>query len=131
MDLPAQVLHQAQVPKSLDAADNLAALVFEQSGADGDGNLFAIGSKDGDGLADHLFAGFQGVVQDAGGFTDVGPEDLAARAAQGLIGRNPGDFFRGPVEEGNSPFEVNSENPVSDAVKNSGGLGRKDRLSQS
>ena len=87
--------------------------------------------QDGDGLADHLFAGFQGVVQDAGGFADVGPEDLAARPAQGLIGRNAGDFFRGPVEEGNSPVEVNGEDAVSDAVKNSGGLGGKDRLSQS
>ena len=130
VNFPAQVLHQAQVPKGLHPADDLALLVFEQRGADGDGDLFAVGSQDGDGLADHLLAGFQGMFQDAGGFADIGPEDLAARAAQGLGGRNAGDLLGGPVEEGDAPVEVNGEDPVSNAVQDSRGLGGQDRWSR-
>jgi hypothetical protein len=70
------------------------------------------------------------MLQNAGGFTDIGPEDLAARAAQGLGGRNAGDLLGGPVKEGDAPVEVNGEDPVNNAVQDSRGLGRQDRWSR-
>ena len=123
VDFPAQVLHQAQVSKGLDPADELPRLVLEQGGADRDGNFLAVGFKDGDGLADYRLAGFQGLFQDAAGFADVGPEHLTARAAQGFGGWNAGDVLCGPVEEGDPPVMVNGEDAIRATVQDGGGFG--------
>jgi hypothetical protein len=130
-DFPAQVLHQAQVPEGLDPADNLPRLIFEQRRANGDGDLFAIGPQDSDRLADHRFARIHGLFQDAGGFTDIGPEDLAARPAQGLRRCNAGNLFGGPVEASDPPVEIHREDAVDDAIQDDGGLAGQDRLNRS
>jgi len=66
LDFFAQFLHQAQVPKGLHPADDLAGIVFEQRGADADGDLLAVGPEDGNGLIYHRTPRIQRVPQNAG-----------------------------------------------------------------
>jgi hypothetical protein len=63
------------------------------------------------------------VPEHTGRFTDIGPEDFAARLAQGFGSRDTGDPLGRLVEKCHPPVQVHRENAVGYAVQDDFGLG--------
>ncbi len=127
-DLPPQLLHETEIPKSLHSPDHFAGFIPQKRRAHADGNLAAVGPQDGHRLVDDGLAGLQTVFQNARGFADVGSKHLAAQFPQSLSGRDPGDDLGGTVEKRDSPLQIHREYPVGDAVENDLRLRRQLRM---
>ena len=119
------VSHQAEVSECFHPSDDLPGFVQQDAGTDADGDLLAIGPKDGDRAIDNRLSRFQGILQNTPGFTHIGSENLAARTADRLGSGDTGDLLRRTIEERDFPVEVHGKDSVRNAVQNDLRLGRQ------
>jgi hypothetical protein len=114
---PPQRLDFTQVPESFGSADDAPRPIPQGRGGDADGNAGPFGVDDVARAADDGPAVADGFAQGAFRLAHAAAEDLGAEPADGLLPRRAGDLFRGPVEGGDAPLQIDRKHPVRDAFQ--------------
>jgi hypothetical protein len=121
-DLFPEFLNRRKVPKGLDAPDDAAAGIAEDSGADAYRYLFAVSTQNVHRLVDDLLACRKGAFQCALPLADVGPQDLKAILSDGILAGNARDALSRAIEVRNAHCRINGEHAIGDAIENRPGV---------
>ena len=70
-----------------------------------------------DGPVDYRLAVVDRLAQRTTGFTDAGPENIAAGPVDRLVAWDTGYLFSGPVEVGDPPVGIHGENAIARRVE--------------
>ena len=115
--LPAQLLHDPQIAKALDAAQDPTALVLQRGGRDADGNPLALRVDDVDHFVGDRAVRGQRLLQRTGTLANAGPKHLATPLADGLHAVDTGDLSRCLIERPHAPIGVHREHTVGHRIQ--------------